>query len=63
MQSCSLTMTEGGSSPVGNSGPAAQQQTGVEPTDEPWHKLSSRELRGNLISFPTIKKLKILDCV
>ena len=31
--------------------------------DEPWRKLSSRELRGNSISFPAVKKFKILDYV
>ena len=56
-------MTEGGSSPVRNSGSLQQQQIGGDPMDEPWRKLSSRELRGNSISFPAVKKFKILDHV
>ena len=56
-------MTEESSSPVRNSGSPQQQQTGGEPMGKPWRKLSSRELRGNCISFPAVKKFKILDYV
>ena len=56
-------MADGCSSPEGNSGLAEQEQTGGETMEEPWRKLTGRELRGNSVCFPAVKRLKILDYV